>query len=134
MGDMSHLVTDDAQQLLVGHDVHQRREDADAAVGTSERVDIDDVIHLEVERYAVGIGESLGQACETYGIRIIGRANGVVGVHPVDILFDISGHLLVGERGGLRSFDGAADGFLEIELRLHRHDGDQAKKQGRALG
>ncbi len=124
-------MADDTQEFFVGHDVHQRREDADTAVGAGERVDVDDIVDLEIQRDAVGVGQSFGQPVEPERVGVVIGADRVVFVHPVDILLDVGGHLFVGQRGGLRYLGGAADCFFQIELRLCRHRGGQAQKRGR---
>ncbi len=121
VGNMSHLVADHPQQLFVAHDVHQRGEHADAPVRTSERIDIDHIIHLEIQRNAIRIGQSLGEFCQTEGIGIVGGTHLVVGIHPVDILPHIPRHLFVGQGYRLRRLHRAADGLSHIELSCGRH-------------
>ena len=49
---VAHFVAYHAKQFVVAHYVHQRREHAHTAVGTRESIDIDNVVHLEVQGYA----------------------------------------------------------------------------------
>ncbi len=130
VGDVSHLVTDDAQQLFVAHDVHQGREDADAAVGTGEGIHVDHVVDLEIELDALGVGQPLGQLLQADRIGVVIGADGVVGIHPVDVLLDVGRHLLVGQRHGLHGLRCTAEGLFQIELRHGRRRADQARKQG----
>ncbi len=115
---MADLMADDSQPLVVAHYIHQRGEDPDAAVGAGEGVDIDHIIHLEIQGYAVNLCEAFGEAAQTLGVGVILSGDGIVLVHPVDRLFYISGHLLVGERQGLHTLLGSVESLAELELGL----------------
>ena len=98
---MSELMSDDAKQFVVVHDIHKRREYPDAAVGTGERIDVDDLVDLEIQGYAVGLVETLHEFVEADGIGVVICGDGVVLVHPVDRLAHILCHLLVCDCQGL---------------------------------
>lgn len=52
---VTYLMTDNTHQSVIVHNVHQRRKHSNAAVGTCESIHIDYLIHLEIQRYTVGI-------------------------------------------------------------------------------
>ena len=54
-------MADYTEQLIVGHYIHQRGENAHRTVGTCESVDIDYVVDLEVQRRAVHFLEVSGE-------------------------------------------------------------------------
>ena len=98
---VAHFVAYNAKQFVVAHYVHQRREHAHTAVGTRESIDIDNIVHLEIQGYAFNRCKTLGERVEAFGIGAVGISHRVVLVHPVDIFLHILSHLLVSKCHGL---------------------------------
>ncbi len=113
---MTDLMTDDTHKLVIAHDIHERREYADAAVGAGKRVDVDDMIYLEVQWNSISIGYTFGKLAKTLSVGIVFRQNRIVLVHPVNRLLYICRHLGIGKSGCLNRFRAGAHSFLKIEL------------------
>jgi len=120
VGDVADFMSDDSQQFLVGHDVHQGREYTYTAVRAGEGVHVGDVVNLEVQRDPFYIRQSLRESVQSLGIRTSGIAYLVVLVHPGNVLLHIFGHVGVGQCSGLYSFCGTGGGFSDVELCLCR--------------
>ena len=93
---MADFMTDYTEEFVIAHYIHKGGEHSHTAVRTSESVDINNLIHLEIQGYAVGFGETLGKFAETLCIGAVLVRNLVVGIHPVYRLLCVGGHLSVG--------------------------------------
>ena len=104
VGYMAYLVAYDAEELVVGHHVHDAGVDAYAAVGAGEGVDVVGDVDLEVERCAVDRFEVLGKAVEAFGVLARCGRYFIFGVHLCYGLADVLLHLGVGKRHSLGAF------------------------------
>ena len=120
MGDVADFMSDDSQQFLVGHDVHQGREYTYTAVRAGEGVHVGDVVDLEVQRDPFYIRQSLRESVQSLGIRTSGIAYLVVLVHPGDVFLYVIGHVCIGQSSGLYRFRSPGGGFADVELCLCR--------------
>lgn len=115
MYDMADFVADDRHQLIVGHQVHQRAEDPDAAVPAGKSVDIYDIVYFEVEGQPVHL-DVLGQffqPCAVFG-RLVG--NRIVFVHPIHSLFAEPRDIGVGKRDRFHYVAAGLNGFGGIDI------------------
>lgn len=122
---VTDFVADDAEELVVVHDIHQRGEDAHAAVGAGEGVDVNDFVNLEVQGDTVGVGDACGQTVQTLCVGVIVGSHGIVFVHPFHGFLDVGSHIFVGEGESLHGLFGTAEGFAEVELSACCPEGKQ---------
>ena len=115
VGYVADLMADDAHQFVVVHDVHQRAEDAHAAVARGEGVDVCHEIDLEVERHAVHLLEALREAGQALGILRVVLGHFVVFVHPLDRLVAEVGDVGIAQCDGLGHFADGLSGFVEVD-------------------
>lgn len=75
-----------AHQLIVGHQIHQRAEDPDAAVPAGKSVDIYNIVYFEVEgRPSTWMCSVSFFSRAPYSVRLVG--NRIVFVPPIHSLF-----------------------------------------------
>ena len=121
MSNVANFVSDNTEQLFIGHNIHQRREYTNTTISTSKGVYVDNIINFEVQRNAFNVGQSCRKLLQTNGVGVIVGANLIVFVHPIDVFLDVIYHVGITQSNCFHSFCCTADSLFKIKLSHCRH-------------